>query len=202
MVTSYEEVQRALAELGFPVMVKGLFYKALIAYTQTEALQHFNAIVAEWGYPVIIQQVVKGEEMNVVGGGDGEGGHFGLLAIKKLWITALGKIWTGITVHHPGILSAAERFVQHFRWRGAFELETIVSGDDIYLIEINPRFPAWIYFAVGVGLNLPERLLKASLGKEPERSWDYQAGKLYIRFTDEVVTELKIFQQMVTKGER
>ncbi len=203
VVTSYEECERALTELPFPIMVKGLFYKALTAYTAEEARQHFRTIAAEWGYPVLLQQMVQGEEMNVVGVGDGEGGHFGLLAIKKLWITALGKIWTGVTIRHPGLLSAAEEFVRRFRWRGAFELEAIVSPEGkIYLIEINPRFPAWVYFAVGVGLNLPERLLQAALGREPARDWNYPAGKLYIRFTDEVVTDLEIFQQMVTKGER
>ncbi|HFC98781.1 MAG TPA: ATP-grasp domain-containing protein [Thermosulfurimonas dismutans] len=201
-VSSYEELQRALSRLRFPVMVKGLFYRAFRAYNSTEALQYFQSISAEWGYPVIIQEIVEGEEMNVVGVGDGEGGHFGLLAIKKLWITSLGKIWTGVTVKHPGLLEAAEKFVRHFRWRGAFELETIVSGEDIYLIEINPRFPAWIYFAVGVGLNLPERLLRAALGEEPERDWEYPAGKLYIRFTDDLVTDLDLFQRMVTRGER
>ena len=202
VVNSYEEISSALSQLKFPVMVKGLFYKALKAHTPPEAEQFFHGIVAEWGFPVILQEVIAGEEMNVVGVGDGEGGHFGLLAIKKLWITSLGKIWTGVTVTHQRLLSAAEEFVRAFRWRGAFELETIVKDEEVYLIEINPRFPAWIYFAVGVGINLPERLLKAALGEEPERESRYEAGKLYIRFTDDLVTDIQIFQHMVTRGER
>jgi len=202
VVTSYEEFSRALSQLKFPVMVKGLFYKAFKAHTPAEAEQCFHSILAEWGFPVILQEVVAGEEMNVVGVGDGEGGHFGLVTIKKLWITSLGKILTGVTVTHQRLLSAAEEFVRAFRWRGAFELETIVKDEEIYLIEINPRFPAWIYFAVGVGVNLPERLLKAALGEEPERESHYEAGKLYIRFTDDFVTDIQIFQHMVTRGER
>ncbi|QJA06734.1 ATP-grasp domain-containing protein [Thermosulfurimonas marina] len=201
-VSSQEELLRALTQLRFPVMIKGLFYKALRAYTEAEAFHHFQTIAAEWGYPVIVQEVVEGEEVNVVGLGDGEGGHFGLLAIKKLWITALGKIWTGVTITLPRLLEAAETFVQKYRWRGAFELEVISHEDELYLIEINPRFPAWIYFAVGVGVNLPERLLAAALGEEPERDWNYPAGKLYIRFTDDLVTDLEVFQYMVTRGER
>ncbi len=201
-VTSIKELEEALSELSFPVMIKGLFYKALKAYTPAEAQQYFYSIAAEWGYPVLVQEVVEGEEVNVVGVGDGEGGHFGLLAIKKLWITSLGKIWTGVTITHSGLLKAAEDFVRAYAWRGAFELEVIAQDEDLYLVEINPRFPAWIYFAVGVGINLPERLLAAALGQEPERSWDYPAGKLYIRFTDDLVTELEVFQHMVTRGER
>ncbi len=201
IVTSYEELSKAVEELGFPVMIKGIFYKAYKAFNISQATSYFNSIVAEWGYPVIVQQVVTGEEMNVVGVGDGEGGHFGLVGIKKLWITSLGKIWTGVTVRNEELLSATERFVSEFKWRGAFEFECIVNNKDIYLIEVNPRFPAWVYFATGVGVNLPDRLLKAALGLEPERDWDYPAGRLYVRFTDDFVTDMSEFQRVVTRGE-
>ncbi len=201
VVSSYEGLVKATNELGFPVMVKGIFYKAKKAYNVGEATNHFNAIVAEWGYPVIVQEVVQGEEMNVIGLGDGEGGHFGLVAIKKLWITALGKIWTGVTIRNRPLLEATERFVGEFKWRGGFEFECIVKDDEIYLIEINPRFPAWVYFATGVGVNLPVRLLKAALGLEAERDWDYEAGKIYVRYTDDLVTDIGTFQNMVVKGE-
>ncbi len=201
IVTSYEELSKAVEEIGFPVMIKGIFYKAYKAFNISQATSYFNSIVAEWGYPIIVQQVVTGEEMNVVGVGDGEGGHFGLVGIKKLWITSLGKIWTGVTVRNEELLSATERFVSEFKWRGAFEFECIVNNRDIYLIEVNPRFPAWVYFATGVGVNLPDRLLKAALGLEPERDWDYPAGKLYVRFTDDFVADMSEFQRVVTKGE-
>ena len=201
IVTSYEELSKAVEEIGFPIMIKGIFYKAYKAFNIAQATSYFNSIVAEWGYPIIVQQVVTGEEMNVVGIGDGEGSHFGLVGIKKLWITSLGKIWTGVTVRNERLLSATERFVSEFKWRGAFEFECIVNDRDIYLIEVNPRFPAWVYFATGVGVNLPGRLLKAALGIEPERNWDYEAGKLYIRFTDDFVTDMSEFQKVVTRGE-
>jgi len=201
VVTSYEELVEALNALGFPVMIKGIFYKAYKVNNVSEATHAFNSVVNEWGYPVIVQKVVVGEEMNVVGVGDGEGGHFGILGIKKLWITSLGKIWTGVTIKHEKLLEAAERFVKTFSWRGAFEFECIVKDEEVYLIEVNPRFPAWVYFSTGVGINLPYRLLKAALGLDVERDWDYEAGKLYIRYTDELVTDIEVFQKMVTRGE-
>ncbi|NPA40033.1 MAG: ATP-grasp domain-containing protein [Thermodesulfobacteria bacterium] len=201
IVTSYEELIEAADEIGFPLMIKGIFYKAYRVYNISEATAKFNAIVNEWGYPVIVQQVVSGEEMNVVGVGDGEGGHFGILGIKKLWITSLGKIWTGVTVKHSGLLESAQRFVKEFKWRGAFEFECIVKDEEVYLIEVNPRFPAWVYFSTGVGINLPFRLLKAALGLDVERDWDYEPGKLYVRYTDDIVTDMSDFQKIVTRGE-
>ncbi len=201
VVTSYEDLSKALGELGFPVMIKGIFYKAYKAQNMAEATNYFNSIVAQWGYPIIVQEVVTGEEMNVVGVGDGEGGHFGLVGIKKLWITSLGKIWTGVTVKNEKLLESAQEFVSAYSWRGAFEFECIATNEEIYLIEINPRFPAWVYFSTGVGVNLPYRLLQAALNLEPERDWDYEAGKLYVRYTDDLVTDMDRFQKIVTSGE-
>jgi carbamoyl-phosphate synthase large subunit len=201
-VIDYKGLQEALNEVGYPAMIKGLFYKAYKVYNYAEAVEKFNAIVAEWGYPIIVQQVVKGEEVNLVGVGDGEGGHFGFLNIKKLWITQLGKIWTGVTIRNPKVIEAAENFVKAFKWRGAFELEAIYSPEgELYLIEINPRFPAWVYFATGAGVNLPARLLMAAMGEEPPRDWNYAVGKLYIRYTDDFVTEMETFQKISTYGE-
>ncbi|WP_038056110.1 ATP-grasp domain-containing protein [Thermodesulfobacterium hydrogeniphilum] len=201
VITSYEELIEATEKLGFPVMIKGLFYKAYKAYNISQATSYFNSIVEEWGYPVIVQEVISGEEINVVGVGDGKGGHFGLLGIKKLWITSLGKIWTGVTIKNEKLLSATEKFISEFHWKGAFEFECITKDNEIYLIEINPRFPAWVYFATGVGINLPARLLKAALGLEVERDWNYEPGKFYIRFTDDFVTDISEFQKITLKGE-
>jgi len=201
-VIDYKGLAEALAEVGYPAMIKGLFYKAYKVYNYQEAVEKFNAIVSEWGYPVLVQQVVTGEEVNLVGVGDGEGGHFGFLNVKKLWITQLGKIWTGVTIKNPKMLEAAQNFVRELRWRGAFELECIYTPEgELYLIEVNPRFPAWVYFATGAGVNLPARLLAAALGQEPPRDWDYEVGKLYVRFTDDFVTDMETFQKIATYGE-
>lgn len=201
VVHSLGELLAAVEELGLPVMVKGSFYKAHRCATPSEAVAHFHELVAEWGYPVIVQQVVAGDELNVIGLGDGEGGSLGQVAIKKLSVTAIGKIWTGVTVHHAAMLAATERFIREFHWRGPFELECIVHGPRVYLIEVNPRFPAWVYFATGVGLNLPSRLARRCLGRPTPTSSEYAAGKLFVRYTYEVVTDLAAFQKAVTRGE-
>ncbi|HFB83557.1 MAG TPA: ATP-grasp domain-containing protein, partial [Thermodesulfatator sp.] len=200
-VTSPSELYRALDRVGFPAMIKGLFYKAYRVHTYQEAESSFQKIVAEWGYPVLVQKVVQGEEINVIGLGDGQGSSLGLMAIKKLWITAWGKIWTGVTIKNESIIKAAEAFLKAYGWRGAFELECIATEDKIYLIEINPRFPAWVYFATGAGLNLPARLLRAAVGLPVERDSHYEAGRLYIRYTYDLVTDMETFQRIITRGE-
>jgi carbamoyl-phosphate synthase large subunit len=201
VILSPQMLNEALDEIGLPVMVKGCFYKAYRCYTRYEAVAHFNELVAEWGYPVIVQEVVAGDELNVIGLGDGEGHSLGMVGIKKIWVTALGKMWTGVTVKNEPMLAAAKQFANVCRWRGPFELECIASGNDVYLIEINPRFPAWVYLATGVGLNLPSRLLRCSMGLPVEPSDGYAAGKLFVRYSYDLVTDMAAFQNAITRGE-
>lgn len=203
VITSYDELYKAVEKLGLPLMVKGVFYKAYKANTLPEAVSHYNKIVAEWGYPVILQQVVYGDEMNVVGAGDGEGNSLGVVGIKKLWITELGKIWTGVTVKNEKMLQGAEKFISELGWKGPFELECIVDTKEnkVYLIEINPRFPAWSYFSTGVGVNIAANIVRKAFGMPIREFKDYEAGKLYVRFTDDLITDMERFQKLLVRGE-
>jgi carbamoyl-phosphate synthase large subunit len=219
VVTSSKELEQATAELGFPVMIKGSYYKAHRATSQSEAVSRFHQLSAEAGVPILVQKIVNGIELNLVGVGDGHGGHLGLVAIKKMGVTELGKIWSGVTIDHPGLINASLAFLRETKWRGAFELECIVVGvgeafasakasrnenpdGNIYLIEINPRFPAWTYFATGVGINLPERLVQAAFGLPMAPLPTYESGKLFMRYTYEMVMDATPFQMLVTQGER
>ncbi len=122
LVTRQDELIKAVGELGLPVMIKGTLYKAYAAHTLDSALALFGKIAAEWGFPVIVQQLVHGEEMNVIGVGDGEGGLVGMVAARKMSVTELGKIWTGVTVTHPAwqqqqkVLSLPLSGAGHSRW--------------------------------------------------------------------------------------
>ncbi len=201
VVSSHEDLQSALDEIGYPVMIKGAFYKAYCAYTSMQAASYYNSIVAEWGYPIIVQQMVKGEELNVVGLGDGTGENLGMVGIKKMGVTSLGKIWTGVTIRNEEMLEAAAKFISEYKWKGAFELECMVDSGEVYLIEINPRLPAWSFFATGVGVNLPSNMLRSAFDMPIPKARDYESGKLYVRYTYEVVTDMKPFQEIVTTGE-
>lgn len=201
IVSSVEALTQAVEKIGLPVMIKGLYYKANRAYTMLEANARYSEIVSEWGYPVIVQQIVTGEELNVVGVGDGQGQSLGLVGIKKLSVTALGKIWNGVTIKHPGMLNAARKFVEQTQWRGGYELECFVDGDEIILIEINPRLPAWSYFATGVGVNLPGQLVRQAFDLPVVADLDYEAGKMFIRYTYELITDMVRFQNISLRGE-
>ncbi|CAK0769865.1 Carboxylate--amine ligase [uncultured Gammaproteobacteria bacterium] len=201
VVSSFEEMTEALEALTLPVVVKGAHYNALRAYTTQEAIGCFHSMLAQWGYPIIIQETVTGEELNLIALGDGKGGCLGQVGMKKMWTTSLGKIWTGVTIRNEAMIEAARRFIETYRWRGGFELECIAEGGKTHLIEINPRFPSWVYFATAVGVNLPAALVRTALGLPPVAQGKFEAGRLYVRYTEERITDMDTFQKMVTRGE-
>jgi len=202
-ISSIKEITDLIREnkLEFPFMVKGNYYKAYKTTNIEEAIEHFYTISNEWGFPILLQKMVKGEEINLVGLGDGEGNLVGAVSIKKLTTTSLGKIWSGITIDNKKLLQTAKDFVKATNWKGPFELECMSDGEVVNMIEINPRFPAWVYFATEVGVNLPQMLVKLANGEKVEQNLDFEIGKMYVRFTDEVVVDFKEFINLMSKKE-
>jgi carbamoyl-phosphate synthase large subunit len=163
---------------------------------------HYNKISAKWGLPIIIQEFIKGTEVNVVALGDGKGNTVGAVPMRKQFITDKGKAWAGITLDDKKLLKLTDHIISSTKWRGGMEVEIVKSFDnELYVIEINPRIPAWVYLAVGAGQNLPEALVKLALGMEVEPYTEYEVGKMFIRYSYDLITDMKEFEKLSTLGE-
>jgi len=201
-VSSIPELEKAIHALGFPVMVKGRYYEAYIAYNLEQAIERFHKIAAKWGVPIVVQQFVKGTELNVTGLGDGKGNMLAAVAMRKQFITDKGKAWAGITINDPALLEITRKFISRSNWRGAFELEIMKSDTGNYfLMEINPRIPAWIYLAVATGQNIPESLVNLALGNPVQPFNSYEVGKLFIRYSYDMIVDRSKFENMAVFGE-
>lgn len=190
-------------EFRFPIMVKGQFYDAEIAHTPMEAERIFHRLSAEWGLPVVVQEYIIGEEYDVVALGDGEGGLIGSVPMRKVRITDKGKAWGGITIEDPKLNAFAREIISKLKWRGPCELEIIKARADseYYLIEINPRFPAWCYLCTGAGQNLPWEVVRLALGESVPEYPSYRVGTMFLRHSVDMVYPLSMFESMTTEGE-
>ncbi len=199
-VSSVEEIHKM--ELSYPVYVKGIFYDAHIAYSFSEASQAFHTIRAKWGVPIIIQEYVAGEEFDIVALGDGEGGTIGAIPMKKMSLTEKKKAWAGISIKNEKLIQMTKDLIKALKWCGPMEAEIIVNPktDEYYLIEINPRFPAWCILAPWSGQNLQFSLVELAAGKKVEPFEDYEAGKLFIRYSIETLADIKDIESLVLKG--
>lgn len=197
-----KEVFDIKSEFTFPLLVKGKWYDAYIAYNIEQVLTCFNKISAKWGLPVILQKFVHGSEYNVTGLGDGAGTTVAAVAMRKQYITDKGKAWAGISIDDTYLLELTRKFVTATKWRGAFELEMIKTQDNkYYLLEINPRIPAWTYLAVGVRQNIPEALVRLALGLKVQPYESYDVGKLFIRYSKDMIVDREEFEKLSMTGE-
>jgi carbamoyl-phosphate synthase large subunit len=196
------EIYGLTEEFTYPVLVKGKFYDAYVAYDAEQARDYFNKISAKWGLPIIIQEFVRGHEYNITGLGDGKGTTIAAVPMRKQYITDKGKAWGGISVADPEMLKLVRHFVKATKWRGGFELELMkTQSGDFYLLEINPRMPAWIYLAVGVGQNIPEALVNLAMGKKVVPFEKYDIGKMFVRYSYDMIVDIKEFEKISTMGE-
>lgn len=195
--TIESEIKTFAKEFKYPVYIKGKFYDAYSAYDFDEAKEAFNKIAVKWGFPVILQQYVSGNEVNVVALGDGEGNMVGAVAMRKLYITDKGKAWAGVTLADRKLIEITEKIIGETKWRGGMELEMIKDkNNNYYLLEINPRLPAWVYLSVGAGQNLPEALIKLALGLKVKPYDKYEVGKIFIRYSYDIITDINEFEKL------
>jgi carbamoyl-phosphate synthase large subunit len=201
-ITRIDEIEKLKDEFDYPLMVKGKFYDAHLAYNEEQVRMNFNKVSAKWGLPVIIQEFIRGTEVNVVALGDGQGNTIGAVPMRKQYITDKGKAWSGITLDDEKLLELTRRIIRSMKWRGGMELELVKSPkNEHFIIEINPRIPAWVYLAVGAGQNLPEALLKLALGMEVRPYTTYEVGKMFIRYSYDLITHMNEFEKLSTMGE-
>ncbi len=192
----------SLTEQDLPVFVKGIFYEAYLAYTMEDLFRYMYKISAKWGYPVLLQEYIEGEEYNAATVGH-EGQASGIVCMKKLVLTDKGKGWACVTIKNEGLIEMTRKIVASLRWHGPMEVEVILSKKDqkFYIIELNPRFPAWIYLAKAAGINLPYLSLLLALGGEGEPATDYKTGVVFSNYTTNLITDLTRIQTLFTTGE-
>jgi len=197
-----DDVNKAADKLKYPMVVKGKFYDAYVVHTSAQAQKSYHHLVAKWGTPVIIQKFIKGTEINIAGLGDGKGNAISIVSMRKLYITDKGKAWAGITIDDKDLADLAKKFTKATNWKGGFELEVMRDSDNkLFIMEVNPRFPAWIYLSAAAGQNQPASLVKMAMGDTVEPFTEYKTGKMFIRYAWDNIVDVSEFQQLTAFGE-
>lgn len=200
-LNSLGEITAMEEKFDYPVMVKGQFYDAYLAGNKEQMKQGFLKISSKWGLPVIAQEFVAGTEINVVALGDGNGNTMAAVPMLKQYITEKGKAWGGITVEDEKLMQLTRSIIGQTKWRGGMELELIkTQAGEYYLIEINPRIPAWVYLAVSAGQNIPDVFVKLALGIEVENLEEYKVGEMFVRYSYDQIVDPAKFKAISEKG--
>lgn len=202
IIHEHRELKKLEEEIEYPIVVKGKFYDAIVARNFDQVEKAFYKIQAKWGLPIILQEFIKGTEINIAALGDGEGNAISIIPMRKLYITDKGKAWAGITLDDEKMIDLARKFINKTHWRGGCELEVMLTDDGKpYIMEVNPRFPAWIYLTAAAGQNQPATLVRMAMGQKVAPFVDYEVGKIFIRYAWDLITDIREFQTISGNGE-
>jgi carbamoyl-phosphate synthase large subunit len=199
-VAGYWDVARAVEELGMPCVLKGPMADAKIVRTEDEARVAAGRLAATWGFPLIAQSFVEGEELGIAAVADRRHRIVGCVAVRKEIQTLNGNTWGGSSVVDRALWTLAERFAEALRWVGPFELEIIRHPKrGPHLLEANPRFPAWVYLSAGAGANLPEAVVRLARGERVE-TLSTRAGAFYVRMAWDAISSVDRMAALAVEG--
>jgi carbamoyl-phosphate synthase large subunit len=207
VIHEYYKLEEAWDELKDPdkkqpVWVKGVFYEAEKASSLADVQAAFLDISSRWGLPIILQRGLEGFEYNVCCLGDGKGELIGSVAMRKMGVSSKGKAWSGITISEPRLHELSRKMISAMKWRGPCEIEILCEDktNELYLIEINPRFPAWCYLCVGAGQNLPMMQAKLAFGEDVSPLQPARSGVIYSRAAVDIICDLDTLEELVVDG--
>ncbi|HEX8214748.1 MAG TPA: ATP-grasp domain-containing protein [Allosphingosinicella sp.] len=148
------------------VWLKGPYYDA----ARTPSWDSFEAARAAlakvWSTQrLFLQGHVSGYEESVMLSAY-KGELLGAVSMRKRDITPEGKTWAGDICEVPNeFMIPLRRMVKALNWTGGGELEMVRdAAGQLWLLEMNPRFPAWVHGATIAGHNLPALLVQGATG--------------------------------------
>ena len=159
-------------EHNWRVWLKGPYYDAARTPTWDSFAAARNALTKVWSTErLFLQSHVSGYEESVMLVAY-KGELLGAVSMRKREITPEGKTWAGDISEVPGeFMAPLRRMVKELDWTGGGELEMVRdASNQLWLLEMNPRFPAWVHGATIAGHNLPALLVQGATGAIPKPS--------------------------------
>jgi hypothetical protein len=156
-------------EHNWRVWLKGPYYDASRTPTWDTFTATRDALSKVWSTErLFLQKHVTGYEESVMLSAY-KGELLGAVSMRKREITPEGKTWAGDISEVPeDFMTPLRRMVKDLNWTGGGELEMVRDASaQLWLIEMNPRFPAWVHGATIAGHNLPALLVQGATGVAP-----------------------------------
>ncbi|HWH22319.1 MAG TPA: ATP-grasp domain-containing protein [Allosphingosinicella sp.] len=153
-------------EHNWRVWLKGPYYDAARTPSWDVFEAARSALTKVWSTQKLFLQAHVGgyEESVMLSAYRGE--LLGAVSMRKRDITPEGKTWAGDISEVPGeFMEPLRKMVKELNWTGGGELEMVRdAAGQLWLLEMNPRFPAWVHGATIAGHNLPGLLVQGATG--------------------------------------
>jgi diaminopimelate decarboxylase len=153
-------------EHGWKVWLKGPYYEA-VRTPSWDVFERVRTLLSRaWSTErLFLQTHVTGYEESVCFSAY-KGEITGCVYMRKRELTEEGKTWAGdITEVPEEFIKPLRQIVKDLNWSGGAELEMVRdTGGRLWLLECNPRFPAWIHGSTIAGQNLPALMVERATG--------------------------------------
>ncbi len=175
-----------------PCFIKGCLADAHLVTTVDEAVAAHHRVALKWGYPVLAQEPVHGEEVDICAVVRPGGEPLAMLVMKKIALSRAGKAVGGVILDDPEAEAEARRIILALKWQGPLELELVreASSGRFHMIEINARFPAWVATSAGAGVNLPDLLLRLIMDEPLPAAAAVRAGTVFMRTSRTTISSI------------
>jgi carbamoyl-phosphate synthase large subunit len=200
-VWTLQGVERSARAFGFPLVIKGPVSGAFAAHSMEDARTVWMKL-KEQGHPEsLAQPFVYGEEFAVTAVCDRQHRMTGAVAIKKLLRCERGNTWGAVQIDLPELVDSLARFLESVRWTGPVEAEFIRDSvtEKFMLLEVNPRFPAWIGYCADIGVNLPLQAVLGALGRRAIKP-ELRRDVMFMRSCEEIPAKAGTFAAFATRG--
>jgi len=161
--------------LRYPLVVKprfGFASRNLFLARDDQELRTFFAYAPD----MIIQECLQGQEHNLDVLSDLEGRVISVVVKRKILMRA-GETDQAETVHHEGALEVGIRLAESLRMVGALDVDLFVDGEDVVVLELNPRFGGAYPASHLAGADFPRKILDMLRGRPIESDLGrYAAG--------------------------
>lgn len=202
ILNNAEEIKPKAAQVGLPFVLKGVLSDARICASLEEAQIEYKNLFDAWGYPILMQRHISGEEFDVIALADKSHTLLGAVAMRKVGLTDKGKAFAGVTIENRALIDLTAEVLEKLAWIGPVECEFIQDTEGAFhLMEVNSRFPSWLYLAAAAGQNLPLLTVQAALGMPVSPLKYYQAGKLFVRTVTDRVMDPCALTELAFTGE-
>ena len=177
-VTDVESGVKAAAEIGYPLLVRPSFVlggRAMQIVSKEAELRKYlsEAVSIDASHPVLIDKYIKGKEVEVDAISDGE----------TVFVPGIMELVERTGVHsgdsisvYPSfsltdsvkqtVLDYTEKLGLAIGIQGLFNVQYIVDGEDVYVIEVNPRSSRTVPFlSKSTGISVADVATKVILGE-------------------------------------
>lgn len=149
--------------------------------------------------PLVVQEILSGEELSVAALGDRRGRLVGSVVAKLLSCSENGAVWSAMTVDDGKIMGTVKSLLSKLAWSGPLTLNLVASGS-VHLVGLAPGFPSWISLAAAAGQDLPLQYLRLALGTSVLPMDGYRAGLCLARVSVDQPTDVAALSRLVTQG--